>query len=103
MNALLALLLTLIAIAGTATVLTREPVRQAMVLGVMGLLLAILFFTLQAPDVALSELTVGSVAVPVMLTLAIAKLRAQNLDRARAQEKAGNPEPGSPHAGAEEP
>lgn len=81
MNALLAILLTLVAIAATITVLTREPVRQAIVLGVMGLFLALVFFALQAPDVALSELAVGSVAIPVMLTLTIAKLRSQDVAR----------------------
>lgn len=85
MNAFLALLLTLIAVSGTATVLIREPVRQAIVLGVMGLLLALLFYALQAPDVALSELVVGSAAIPVVLTLAIAKLRAQDLEREQGQ------------------
>ena len=81
MNAFLAVVLTLVAASGTATVMIQEPVRQAMVLGVMGLLLSVLFFALQAPDVALSEIVVGSVAVPVMLTLAIAKIRAQGLVR----------------------
>ncbi len=83
MNALLAVVLTLVAASGTAAVLVREPVRQAIVLGVMGLLLAVLFYALQAPDVALSELVVGSAAIPVMLTLAIAKLRAQDAVRER--------------------
>jgi len=87
MNALLALLLTLVAVSGTATVLVREPVRQTIVLGIMGLLLALLFFTLQAPDVALSELAVGSIAIPVMLTLAIAKLHADRDAREQAEDE----------------
>lgn len=82
MNVLLALLLTLVAVSATVTVLIREPVRQAMALGIMGLFLALLFYALQAPDVALSELGVGSLAIPVMLTLTIAKIRAQNTARA---------------------
>ena len=45
--------------------------------GILGLLLALLFFALQAPDVALSEIVVGSVALPAMLFLAIAKVREQ--------------------------
>jgi energy-converting hydrogenase B subunit D len=86
-NVLLALLLTVVAVSATVTVLIREPVRQAMALGIMGLLLAVLFYALQAPDVALSELGVGGVAIPVMLTLTIAKLRTQNVARRRAEER----------------
>jgi energy-converting hydrogenase B subunit D len=93
-NGLLAVLLTLIAVAGTATVLTREAVKQVIVLGVMGLLLAILFYALQAPDVALSELIVGSAALPVMLTLAIAKLRAQHVARTQEDPEAQTQEEG---------
>jgi len=85
-SAFLAVLLTLVAVSATVTVLIREPVRQAIVLGIMGLFLALLFFTLQAPDVALSELTVGSLVIPVMLTLTIAKLRALDARGDEAQE-----------------
>lgn len=77
MNGLLAVLLTLVGAAGTLTVVIREPVRQAIAVGVLGLLLALLFFALQAPDVALSEIVVGSLAIPLMLLLAIAKIREQ--------------------------
>jgi energy-converting hydrogenase B subunit D len=55
---------------GTAVVLTRDPTRQVIVTGFFGLLLAILFFIFQAPDVA-----------PVMALLTIAKLR----ERARGK------------------
>jgi uncharacterized MnhB-related membrane protein len=44
-------------------------------LSVYGMLLAILFLVFQAPDVTLSELTVGAVALPIILLLAIAKVR----------------------------
>ena len=44
---------------------------------IYGLVLSLTFFVVQAPDVALSELVVGSVALPVMLLLAIAKIREQ--------------------------
>jgi len=40
-------------------VLIREPVRQVIVLSGYGVLLAALFMAFQAPDVTLSELTVG--------------------------------------------
>ena len=75
MTALQAVALVLVATGGTAVVLTREPLRQAMVAGIFGLLLTILFFVFQAPDVALSQLGVGSIALPLMILLALAKIR----------------------------
>lgn len=77
MNVLLATLLTFVAITGWLTVITREPVRQAVMAGVLGLLLAGLFFALQAPDVGLSEIVVGGGGIPIMLLLAIGKIRRQ--------------------------
>jgi energy-converting hydrogenase B subunit D len=66
--------LVAVAVGGTGTVLVREPVRQALVSGVFGLTLAILFFAFQAPDVALSQIVVASVVVPLMVLLALAKI-----------------------------
>ena len=74
MTALQAVALLLVALGGTAVVLVREPLRQAMVAGIFGLLLALLFFLFDAPDVALSQIVVGSVALPMMILLAIAKI-----------------------------
>jgi len=67
-------LLVLVAVGGTAVVLSRDPLRQAIVAGIFGLLLGVLFFAFQAPDVALSQIVVGSVALPAMLVLTLAKL-----------------------------
>ena len=67
--------LAAVAVGGTATVLVRDPVRQALVAGVFGVALAFLFFAFQAPDVALSEIVVASIAVPVMVLLALTKIR----------------------------
>ncbi len=75
MSGLLAALLVLVAVAGTTVVLVRDPLRQAIVSGVFGLVLGVLFFAVQAPDVALSEIVVGSVALPSMILLSLAKLR----------------------------
>ncbi|MCE0766759.1 DUF4040 domain-containing protein, partial [Pseudonocardia kujensis] len=58
--------LTLVAALGTAVVSTTDPARQAVTLSVSGLALAVLFFVLQAPDVALAQLAVGSAVVPLM-------------------------------------
>jgi energy-converting hydrogenase B subunit D len=66
----------LVAAAGTAVVLTRNPVNQAIVASFYGLVLGIMFFVYQAPDVALSQITVGAVALPLMILLALAKVRA---------------------------
>ena len=56
-------------------VLARDPLRQAMVASIYGLVLGILFFIFQAPDVALSQTVVGAVALPMMILLALAKVR----------------------------
>jgi len=70
-----ALALALVGLFGTAVVLTREPLKQAMVAGVFGVLLGLLFFVFQAPDVALSQIGIGSVALPLMILLALARIR----------------------------
>ena len=66
----------LVAVAGTAVVLTRDPLNQAIVASFYGLVLGIMFFVYQAPDVALSQIAVGAVALPLMILLALAKVRA---------------------------
>jgi energy-converting hydrogenase B subunit D len=75
MDVLQVAILVLVAAAATSVVLTRDPVRQVIVLSVYGVLLAMLFMAFQAPDVTLSELTVGSVALPILLLLTLAKVR----------------------------
>jgi uncharacterized MnhB-related membrane protein len=46
-----------------------------MVYALFGAALALLFLTLQAPDVALSEIVVGAVAWPAMILFTLAKAR----------------------------
>jgi energy-converting hydrogenase B subunit D len=75
MDVLQVTLLVLVAAGATAVVLIREPVRQVIVLSGYGVLLAALFMAFQAPDVTLSELTVGAVALPLLLLLALAKVK----------------------------
>jgi energy-converting hydrogenase B subunit D len=75
MNLLQALILAMVCLGGSGVVLTREPVRQSIVVSFYGLLLALMFFLFQAPDVALSQITVGAVALPLMILLALAKIR----------------------------
>ena len=64
--------ITLVAAAGLAVVLTRDLVRLAMVSSVFAVLLVVLFLVLQAPDVALSELVVGAVGLPIVIAVAVA-------------------------------
>jgi energy-converting hydrogenase B subunit D len=74
-NALQLAALVLVALAGTAVVAARDPLRQAMIASIYGLVLGILFFVFQAPDVALSQTVVGAVALPLMILLALAKVK----------------------------
>lgn len=67
--------LVLVTVTATAAALTRDPVRQAVVLAMLGLSLALLFALLQAPDVALSQLAVGSVVTPLLILLTVRKVR----------------------------
>jgi uncharacterized MnhB-related membrane protein len=74
-------LFVLLIVGGTAVVLMRDPLRQALLVGIYGLLLALLFFALGAPDVALSQLVVCTVAVPVMVLLTLAKVSGHEDDK----------------------
>jgi uncharacterized MnhB-related membrane protein len=62
-------------IVGTVVVLTRNPLRQALVLGVYGMTMVVAFFALQAPDVALSAIVITTVGLPPMVLLALRKVR----------------------------
>jgi energy-converting hydrogenase B subunit D len=75
MDALQVTLLVLVAAGATAVVLIRAPVRQVLMLSTYGVVLAVLFLAFQAPDVTLSELTVGAVLLPAVLLLTLAKVR----------------------------
>jgi energy-converting hydrogenase B subunit D len=67
--------LALVAVGGTAVVLARDPARQVIVNSVYGLALVVLFLVFQAPDVALSALTVCAIAMPLIVLIALAKVR----------------------------
>lgn len=72
---IIGVMLTLVGLGGTAVVFTQQPSRQAVTLSAYGLTLALLFMVLQAPDVALSQIGVGTAIVPLMVMLAIRKVR----------------------------
>ena len=74
----------LVAAASLATVLTRDPLRQAIVFSLFGTALGLLFLTLQAPDVALSVLAVG-VAYPVMVLFTLRRVRQRVEQRGRTE------------------
>ena len=75
MKPMIVFLLLLTAASGTGVVLTRTPRRQVLAIAANGLVLALLFMALQAPDVAFSELTVGTVAVPLLFLVVLASIR----------------------------
>jgi uncharacterized MnhB-related membrane protein len=63
-----------VTVTGTATALVREPLRQLIVAGLFGLALALLFLVFGAPDVALSEIVVATVVVPLLALFALARI-----------------------------
>jgi energy-converting hydrogenase B subunit D len=70
-----ATVLALVALAAPAVVLTRDPLRMIVVNGFYGLALVLLFVVLGAPDVGLSMLVVSTVAYPLVVLIAITRVR----------------------------
>lgn len=75
MTVLQVIALTLVALGATTVALTRNPLRQALAAAFYGILLELLFFVLGAPDVALAEIAIGTVVVPLLIVLALVKVR----------------------------
>jgi len=73
-------ILLFVAAGGTAVVFTRDPASQAIMVSFYGLLLGIMFFVFQAPDVSLSQIVVGALALPLMILLALARVKKQGRD-----------------------
>ena len=80
MTVLIGALLVLVAATGLGVVLSRDPRRQVFAIAGNGLALSVLFFALQAPDVALSEIVVGTAATPLLFLAALVAIR---IDRSR--------------------
>jgi len=81
-TAVQAVTLVVVALGGTAVVFARDPARQALVASVFGVSLAVLFLAFQAPDVALSQIVVGAIALPAMIIFALRKIiRREEVDR----------------------
>jgi energy-converting hydrogenase B subunit D len=79
--------LVLVAAGAWAVVTTREIASQAVVVSLYGLIMAVLFFVYQAPDVALSQLVVGAVALPLVMLLAMAQVRKTQLKKKHERER----------------
>lgn len=72
-----AVALVLVALGAPAVVLSRDPLKMIVVNGFYGLTLVLLFVIYGAPDVGLSMLVVGTVAYPLVVLVAIARVRAR--------------------------
>lgn len=75
MIALLIVTFLLVAGTGAGVVLSREPRRQALALAVNGIALSLLFVVLRAPDVAYSEIAVGTALVPLMFLAVLVSIK----------------------------
>ena len=62
-----------VAFLGAAVVFSKRPINQLFVYTSFGLALTLLFFVLHAPDVALSELAVGTLGIPLLVLVVLMK------------------------------
>jgi energy-converting hydrogenase B subunit D len=67
--------LVLVCIAAPGVVLANTTLRRLMAFSLFGITLTLLFFVYRAPDVALSEIAVGTLAVPFMVLVTMVKLK----------------------------
>jgi uncharacterized MnhB-related membrane protein len=72
--------LALVVLTAPAVVLSRDPLKMIVVNGLYGLLLVLVFVLYGAPDVALSMLVVSTVAYPLVVLVAIARVRSRGKD-----------------------
>ena len=72
-----AVVFALVALGAPLVVLTRDPLRQALVNGIYGITLVCLFVVLEAPDPARSMLVVSGIANPLVILAAVARVRGQ--------------------------
>lgn len=86
MNWFGAAMLLLVGISGLAVVRTRDVTEQVIALGFYGILMALVFFYFQAPDVALSQITVGAVALPLMVMLAISRMKFRSAVKSKSAD-----------------
>ena len=90
MTVLQVIALALIVVGSLAVVITPDPLRQTMVAGIYGIALTFLFFVFQAPDVALSQLVISTIGLPLIVFAALRKIRSQEKQyQERQQEESG--------------
>jgi energy-converting hydrogenase B subunit D len=77
----------LVALGAPLVVLTRDPLRQALVNGIYGVSLVCLFVVLEAPDPALSMLVVSAIAYPLVIVAAVARVHAHERRREQDEEE----------------
>ena len=80
-DVLILVALLLVAATATAAVAQRDPARQALVLSVLGMLLAVLCTVFQAPAGGLSQLAVGAALTPLLIMLSVRKIRRRGRGR----------------------
>ena len=68
-----AMAIAIVALFAPLVVLTRDLVRLTLAASLYALSLVVLFLVFQAPDVALSELVAGAIALPLVLVVALAR------------------------------
>ncbi len=80
-------LLLLVAVSAFAVVRTQDVTCQVLALGFYGVLMALVFFVFQAPDVALSQITVGALVLPLMVMLAISRMKYRAASKRGSEER----------------
>ena len=90
MTAFSTFLMLLLAVSGLGVVRTRDVTEQIIALAFYGLVMALAFFFFQAPDVALSQIVVGAVALPLMVMLAISRMKFRNAATGSRKPQGGN-------------
>ncbi|HET7610592.1 MAG TPA: hydrogenase subunit MbhD domain-containing protein [Rhodanobacteraceae bacterium] len=81
MNWLVGIMLLTSALSGLLVVTSRVPRRQVYAMAANSVVLALLFFVLQAPDVAYSEIAVGTVIVPLLFLITLAAIAMNKVRR----------------------
>jgi uncharacterized MnhB-related membrane protein len=81
MTTVQAITIAVVALSGASVALVADPLRATLLLGIYGLALSVMFFSLQAPDVALSEIVVSTIGLPLIILAALRKLREQRRER----------------------
>jgi energy-converting hydrogenase B subunit D len=80
-------ILLLVAAAAPGVILTRDPKAQVITLSFYGLLCGLMFFIFQAPDVALSQFTIGAVMLPLLILLSLTKMRRHSQRQQRKENR----------------